>query len=449
MQPKRPPFQVFVLLAIVLAVAGYYAYTHFFARSALAAGGGLAASGTVESTNVSLAPELSGKVAEVLVGEGEQVGAGDVLFRLDDTLLQAQRNVAAAALETARAAANTAETAVTSAQAQYNLAVTAALAEQKATRSADWTAPQPAEFAQPTWYFEKLEQMTSAQNGAAAAQSALEKARTHLASVEEKAASGDFIAAETRLLDARSAFEVAQTVLASSASADQSLKDSAQFAYDDALAELNDAQKAYDDTSTTSGAADVLAARADLRVAQESFDTAQDRVRALETGLLSPKVAAAKNGLEQARSAAAQAKAAVAQAEASLALLDAQIGKLVVTAPADGYILTRAIEPGEVVMPGAALLTLARLSDLTITVYIPEDRYGELSLGQTASVSADSFPGETFSGTVTYISAQAEFTPRNVQTSSGRKTTVFAIKLSLGDSGGKLKPGMPADVLFK
>lgn len=447
MQPKRPPFQVFVLLAIVLAVAGYYAYTNYYVKAA--ASGALTASGTVEATDVSLAPELSGKVVEVLVSEGDQVNAGDVLFRLDDTLLQAQRKVAAAAVETAKAAAATAESTVATAQAQYNLAVTAALAEQKATRAADWTATQPAEFNQPAWYFEKSEQMTAAQNGAAAAQSAPDTARTRLASVEEKAASGDFIAAEKRLLDARSAFEVAQTVLAASASADQSLKDSAQATYDDALTELNDAQKAYDDASTTSGAADVLSARADLRVAQERLDAAQDKVRALETGRLSPKVAAAQKGLDQAQSAATQAKAAVAQAEANLALLDTQIAKLTVTAPTDGIILTRAVEPGEVVMPGASLLTLARLSDLTITVYIPEDRYGELALGQTAEVSVDSFPGETFSGTVTYISGQAEFTPRNVQTTAGRKTTVFAIKLSLSNADGKLKPGMPADVMFK
>ena len=112
-------------------------------------------------------------------------------------------------------------------------------------------------------------------------------------------------------------------------------------------------------------------------------------------------------------------------------------------------ILTRAVEPGEVVMPGSGLLTIARLSDLTITVYIPEDRYGEISIGQTANVTVDSFPGENFTATVMYISGKAEFTPRNVQTVEGRKTTVFAIKLMLVDAGGKLKPGMPADVLFK
>jgi HlyD family secretion protein len=63
-------------------------------------------------------------------------------------------------------------------------------------------------------------------------------------------------------------------------------------------------------------------------------------------------------------------------------------------------------------------------------------------------VTVDSFPGETFTATVTYISSQAEFTPRNVQTVEGRKNTVFAVKLKLEDTSGKLKPGMPADVTF-
>lgn len=447
MQSKRLPVQVFLLIILVLAVAGYYAYTNYFV--AAAASGALTASGTVEATDVSLAPELSGKVTEVLVSEGDQVLAGDVLFRLDDSLLQAQRKVIAAALETAKAAASTAESAAITAQAQYDLTVTAALAEQKATRTFDWTLTPPAEFNLPAWYFEKSEMLTSAQNAATAAQSALDETAARLVSVTEKAASGDFITAEKRLMDARAAFGVAQDVLAASASADQSLKDSAQSIYDDALVELNDAQKVYEDAATTSGAEDVLTARADLRVAQERLDAANDKVRSLETGLLSPKVIAAQKALDQAQAAAEQGKAAVIQAEANLVLIDTQIGKLTITAPSDGIILTRAIEPGEVVMPGASLLTLARLSDLTITVYIPEDRYGELSLGQTAEVSADSFPGETFSGTVTYISSQAEFTPRNVQTSAGRKTTVFAIKLSLSNADGKLKPGMPADVVFK
>ena len=446
MQNKRIPSMLVVLVVIILIASGYYAYVTLTKSNK---SGALTASGTVEAAEVLIAPELSGKVSEVLVNEGDLVLAGDVLFRLDDTLLQAQRKVAAAGLDTAQAASKTAESAAAVAQSQYDLTLTAALTEGKANRNADWSAVQPAEFNQPAWYFEKSEQLDSAQNEVTAAQSAVDAARSKLTSVEEKATSGDFISAEKRLMDARSAFDVAQGVLDVSATASQELKDSAQRNYDDALSELNSAQNAYDDASTTSGASDVLTARADLRVAQERQDIAQDKVRILQTGSLSPKVTAAQKGLDQALAAAAQSKMAVAQAEASLSLLDTQIGKLSITSPIDGIVLTRTTEPGEVVMPGSSMLTLARLSDLTITVYVPEDRYGELSIGQAAQVTADSFTGETFSGTVINISGQAEFTPRNVQTTAGRKATVFAIKLSLTDTNGKLKPGMPADVLFK
>jgi len=91
---------------------------------------------------------------------------------------------------------------------------------------------------------------------------------------------------------------------------------------------------------------------------------------------------------------------------------------------------------------------MANLNELTITVYVPEDRYGEIHLGQTVDVTVDSFPGETFTATVSNIADQAEFTPRNVQTVSGRSATVYAVKLKVSDPTGKLKIGMPADVVF-
>ena len=113
-----------------------------------------------------------------------------------------------------------------------------------------------------------------------------------------------------------------------------------------------------------------------------------------------------------------------------------------------GTVLYRNIEPGEIVSPGATLVVIAQLDVLTITVYLPEDRYGQVNLEDTAEVQVDSFPGENFTATVTHIADEAEFTPRNVQTSEGRRTTVFAIELKLDDPEGKLKPGMPADVYF-
>jgi HlyD family secretion protein len=118
------------------------------------------------------------------------------------------------------------------------------------------------------------------------------------------------------------------------------------------------------------------------------------------------------------------------------------------TSPIDGVVLDRSIEAGETATPGSALVVLADLNTLTVTVYVPENRYGHVSLDQTYLVRVDSFPGETFKGRVSHIANQAEFTPRNVQTVDGRETTVFAITLDLEPSGGRLKPGMPADVTF-
>ncbi len=124
-------------------------------------------------------------------------------------------------------------------------------------------------------------------------------------------------------------------------------------------------------------------------------------------------------------------------------------GRELIRSPLNGVVLYRAVEPGEVASPGTPLMTIADLNKLKLTVYVPEDRYGLINLGQVYPVSVDSFPGQTFAGTVSYISDQAEFTPRNVQTTENRKTTVFAIRLDLPPSDGKLKPGMPADVQFQ
>jgi len=120
--------------------------------------------------------------------------------------------------------------------------------------------------------------------------------------------------------------------------------------------------------------------------------------------------------------------------------------KDVILSPIDGVVLYRSVELGEVAVPGAPMFTIADLSRLTLTVYVPEDRYGQMALGQTYPVTVDSFPEFYFKGTVSHIADQPEFTPRNVQTIDSRKNTVYAIRLDLEPTGGKLKPGMPADV---
>jgi len=229
---------------------------------------------------------------------------------------------------------------------------------------------------------------------------------------------------------------------------DQYLSTASESIYDAAKKELDDAQKAYDELLNTQAADEVLQARADISVAQERYYAALDLLRSLQTGEQAESVTAAQGVFEQSQAAVEQSQKAAQQAQANLDLLDTQITKLTIYAPMDGVVLARNVDPGEFVQPGGAALTMANLNELTITVYVSEDRYGEISLGQTVYVTVDSFPGETFTATVTYIADQAEFTPRNVQTVQGRSATVYAVKLNVSDPNGKLKLGMPADVVF-
>ncbi|MFH1905769.1 MAG: efflux RND transporter periplasmic adaptor subunit [Chloroflexota bacterium] len=446
MSHKRPPIPVIIVIVLVVIIGAYFIIENMKTDNSA-----LTASGTIEAVEITLSPELSGKVTEVLVDEGDLVKAGEVLFRLDGRLLSAQRDVAAAGLDTARAAASIASAALDTARAQYELTLTAAHAEAAAARTAGWRAANPSEYTLPGWYFTREEEITAAQSAVEAAKSARDAAQTKLKTLPQDPASAGFITAEARLINAKAAFVVAKDVLdrASLARDNADLKSAAQDAYDTTKTELEDAQTDYDDLTDADAAKNIITARAELSVAQERYDAARDRLALLQTGDYSPRVAAAQAAVHQAEAAAYQAQIAVAQAEAQLALIDAQIGKLTVTAPADGVVLTRIIQPGEVVAPGSSALTLVRLDNLSITVYIPEDRYGEISLGQTVEVSVDSFPGITFTASVIHISDKAEFTPRNVQTVEGRKSTVFAIRLKVEDPQGKLKPGMPADVVFK
>jgi multidrug efflux pump subunit AcrA (membrane-fusion protein) len=117
-----------------------------------------------------------------------------------------------------------------------------------------------------------------------------------------------------------------------------------------------------------------------------------------------------------------------------------------IRSPIDGIVLMRAAEPGEITTGGGSLLVVADLRTVTLTVFVPEDQYGRVYLGQDYVVSVDSFPGTTFIGTVSHIADQGEFTPRNAQSVQNRKNTVYAVKLTIQNPNFDLKPGMPADV---
>ena len=122
---------------------------------------------------------------------------------------------------------------------------------------------------------------------------------------------------------------------------------------------------------------------------------------------------------------------------------------MTLTAPIDGTVLERILHPSEVAAQGADLLTIANLDEVTLELYIPETRLGQVYLGQTVQVTVDSFPERTFTGHVRTIANQAEFTPRNVATKEERVNLVFAVRVTIPNPDGALKPGMPADAVFK
>lgn len=482
MNHKLPPLPVRILVAlIILSTIGYFVFRSLNPVES----GQLNASGTIESVTVNVSPEIAGKVNDVLVAEGQPVKKGDPLLSLDDSLLTAQRAIAASAVDSANAAVQTAQNARTTAQLQFQITRDAALAQGKNTRLTDWFSD-PDLFEQPGWYYTQVEQIQGAQTQVDLAKAAVDEAETNLSKVTESLSQAEFINAEKRLLNARLAYQIAQDVnfhAQNSATAndpkgrynrthcgtnqgyfvenavltnqiykctgDKQLGEAGRTLYNDARNELEDAQKAYDLLLTSDSANEILQARADVSVAQERYYAALDFLRSLQTGEQASSVTLAQGIVDQAQSALDQAQKAAQQAQANLMLIDTQIEKLTIYAPMDGAILTRNVESGEFVQPGAIALTMANLNELTITVYVPEDQYGKISFGQKATVAVDSFSGETFDAEVIHISDQAEFTPRNVQTVEGRSSTVYAIKLKVTDNEGKLKIGMPADVTFK
>jgi HlyD family secretion protein len=467
-----------IMIVVFLVAAVYFGFRVFSSRD----DGKLHASGTIEAVQVDVSPEISGKVKEALADEGQFKRTGEPLLNLDDSMLKAQRDVAQAGVDSAINVLASTENAYETAQAQYEAAVTAARVQQGAARLTDWVGRKPSEFKQPLWYFSQDEQITAAESEVEASLQALQQAQTGLDDVIKSLNNADFVNAENRLTEARVSYLVAETVrdhaqatggkispediqlgnlppfvpnykvkirIAKALSTENGdVFTASQDALDTAQNELNDAQQSYDALLNTDAADRVLNARAAVSVARERYEVAQDTLTRLQTGEYSPQVKIASLALDQAKDGVQQAQGALNQAKANLALLDTQLKKLTVYAPLDGVILTRNVEPGEFVQPGASAVTMADLADLTITVYIPEDRYGEIHIGQEATVTVDSFPGKTFTAVVSKIADQAEFTPRNVQTVEGRSATVYAVKLAVNDPEGKLKLGMPADVVF-
>jgi multidrug resistance efflux pump len=450
--PIDPRRRILILL-VLLVLCGLAVWSVISQRLA-ARVAVLQASGTVESVTVVLAPELSGRMAEVMVEKGQTVKTGEPLFRLDGELLQAQRGRAAAALEAAQANLETAEVGLISAEA----ALKTAQVNLEAARAAAEAERQPVQKALDDLYLNAPAARGEAARRVADANRAVRDAQYLLFNYNVSSLQVDLtptggLSLTQKLLDeARAAFDPYRY----------------ESEYDDRREDLkeamDEAQSEYDSAvRRIELEAGVEAAQSQLHKAEEDLSKLEDGPNPQDVAILEARLTAidvtsrqaeaalesAQVGVDTAHSRLKAADAALLQGQAELDLIDVQVKKLTVVSPIDGVVLNQIVEVGEVVQVGTPVMTVGRLSTLKITVYLPEDQYGEIMLGQEARVTVDSFPGQEFPATVVYIADQAEYTPRNVQTVEGRRNTVFAIELKIENADGKLKPGMPADVDFE
>jgi len=173
-----------------------------------------------------------------------------------------------------------------------------------------------------------------------------------------------------------------------------------------------------------------------MQVAAAQDQQARDALRLVQAGPRSEQIDAQRAGARQAGATVAQARAALDNA--------------VIRAPFAGVVTVRHREPGEAVSPGLPVVTLMNPADRWVRIYVREDQIGRVSAGAPATIRSDSDPSRSIPGRVSFIASEAEFTPRNVQTTEERVKLVYAVKVAItGDAGRLLKPGVPADVTLQ
>jgi membrane fusion protein YbhG len=178
---------------------------------------------------------------------------------------------------------------------------------------------------------------------------------------------------------------------------------------------------------------------------RENYDLADTNLKQAEAAYEQ-----AKQNFDQAVEGTRKEEIAIAVAQAeqareTLKYARIQLDHTLLRAPFAGVALVRQAELGEVVSPGTPIFTFADLKHIWLRVYVPETDLGRIRWGEKAAITADSLPGKTFIGRISFISSKAEFTPKSVETHKERVTLVYRIKIDIYNPNYQLKPGMPAD----
>lgn len=376
----------------------------------------LLASGVVSVEEINISSEFQGQVIRLAAKEGEAVSKGQALATLHNATIEGQLEQAKAAL----------------AAAEADLALARRGPREEAVAAA-------------------RAQVALAEANEANARARLDSARAARENLQDLR--GKVLEAETKLKLAEQAVEAATA-------------DYHRSLYERDRAKVGSAERRTLDFIVKANEAALQAARAEQKAAATSLS----HLRSILANPLSLEAevhrAAGEKAVAEAATRVAMARlsdllagprpeeVAVAEARVELAraqleLAQAQYERLTLRAPCAGLVLKQVAELGETVMPATTIFVLADLHRVTVTVYVPEPKLGQVRLGQRAEVRVDSFPSRLFEGTVTYIADHAEYTPRNVATREGRKNTFFAVEISVTNDDLALKPGMPADVTFK
>lgn len=260
----------------------------------------------------------------------------------------------------------------------------------------------------------------------------------------DRVAAGEVVAVldktpfELQLAQARAAAEVATAQVKSvEAGARREDISQARAVLAERKATADRAQNTFERTQRleTTGAATTQAlidARAAAEQSKSGVDAAQATLNKLLNGARSEEILVA-------HSQATQAQAAVAIAELNLA--DTEL-----KAKTAGVVVVRAIEPGAMVQAGSPALVVAFEDPVWVRAYAAQRDLGALAPGTEVLVDADTRPGKPYQGTVGYVSPQAEFTPKNVETEELRSSLVYRFRVVVKEHDGALRQGMPVTI---
>jgi len=381
---KFVPIVLIVAIAIVLLL--------WFRSSKIGNKNFIFLSGNIELTEINIAFKIPGKLVELTVDEGARVKKGMMIARLDREQLLHQRDRSRAALAVAESQLTQLHIAI-----QY----------QKETYQGQ-TEQRQAELREAEARLRELLAGSRSQE-IEQAQAAVYRARTEHDLVKRD-------------------WERAQILYSKEAIA-TSQYDQFKARYESAQATLRQAEEQL--SLVVEGPREE-----DIEAAREQVARARGGVRLAEA--LRLDIRSKEQELETVR-------AEIKRARAELAVIESQLEDTVAMSPVDGVVLVKATEVGEVVAAGTTVVTVGDIDHPWLRGYIIEQDLGRLKLGGKVKVTTDSFPGKIYWGRVSFISSEAEFTPKQIQTPEERVKLVYRIKIDIDNPVHELKANMPAD----